>query len=135
MEHLIPCQDLGEGNSPESQGWSISEQRGGIAEGSTSLSASPAHGKAVPRGFAEIPAWLILAELASPSPLLPSQQCPVELQGGWDMPGDTSASLDTAMNSTACSGCGERGDPWRLGPWKATFELKAHAPCPLISLT
>lgn len=109
MEHLIPCQDLGKETAPRARdgAGSIPEQQGGTAEGGTSPSATPAHGNGV--GLSEIPAWLILAALASPTPLLPRQQRLVELQGGWDMPGGA-ASLDTALNSAACSG----GETWMI---------------------
>lgn len=57
---------------------------------------------------------------------VPAQQCLVELQGGWGVPGGA-ASLDTALNSSAC---GEMDDPWTQGPWKATCEPRGRAPMP-----
>ena len=129
---LVPCQHavMREGGSPRevwaepgAEGESSLELLGdamgdlgvcvGLLKGSTSPSASSAHGKDVPRGFAAIlPAGAIscLAD-AHPALLLPSQQCFVELGGRVEMPGCV-GSLHTTLKSGGCSGFGEMGDPW-----------------------
>lgn len=138
MEHLIPCQDLGEGNSPESQGgsrehpWATGELGVGWLKGALHpLPLLPMAKMCLGALLKSLPGW---SWLTCPTPPVPSQQCLVEPQGGWDMPGGA-AGLNTAQNSGACSGCAEMDDPWRQGPWKATFDLRGRAPCALIPLT